>query len=71
MTFHCQQRIVGSHIVSWLKSADSYEDQAQIAKITDQNIHTIINTRPVTTNQRTTEERLANTVTNLLGAHVF
>jgi hypothetical protein len=51
-------------IVSRIKSAHSSKDQVHLTKIIEQNIHTIINTRRVTANQRTTEERLAGTVTN-------
>jgi len=49
--------------MSRIKSAHSSKDQAHLTKIIEQNIHTIINTRRVTANQRTTEERLAGTVT--------
>jgi len=55
--------------MSRIKSAHSSKDQAHL--IIEPNIHTIINTRRVTANQRTTEERLADTVTNFLEAHVF
>jgi len=54
-----------------LKSAHSSKDQAHLAKIIEQNIHAIINTRRVTANQRTTEERLAHTVTNFSGRTYF
>jgi len=57
--------------MSRIKSAHSSKDQAHLAKIIEQNIHTVINTRRVTANQRTTEERLANTVTNFSGHNVF
>ena len=53
--------------MSRIKSAHSSKDQAHIAKIIEQNIHTIVNTRRVTANQQITEERLANTVTNFSG----
>jgi hypothetical protein len=56
-------------IMSRIKSAHSSKDQAHL--IIEQNIQTIINPRRVTANQRTTEERLADTVTNFLEAHVF
>ena len=57
--------------MSRIKSAHSSKDQAHLAKIIEQNIHTIINTRRVTANQRTTEERLADTVTNFSGRMYF
>jgi len=57
--------------MSRLKSAHSSTDQAHLAEIIEQNIHTMINTRRVTANQRTMEERLADTLTNFSEAHVF
>jgi uncharacterized membrane protein len=53
--------------MSRVKSAHSSKDQAHLAKIIEQNIHTMINTRRVTANQRTTQERLADPVTNFSG----
>jgi hypothetical protein len=58
-------------IISRIKSAPSSKDQAHLAKITEQNIHPIINTHRITANQRTTEERLADTVTNFSGRMYF
>ncbi len=57
--------------MSHIKSAHSSKDQAHLEKIIEQNIHTIINTRRVTANQRTTGERLADTVTNFSRRNVF
>jgi predicted component of type VI protein secretion system len=50
--------------MSRIKSAHSSKDQAHLTKIIEQNIRTIINTRHVTANQQTTEERLAGIVAN-------
>jgi len=47
------------------------KDQAHLAKIIEQAIRTIINTRLVTANQRMPEEGLADRVTNFLGSYVF
>jgi predicted component of type VI protein secretion system len=57
--------------MSRIKSAHSSKDQVHLAKIIEQNIHTIINTRRVTANQRTTEERPCRDSNQLFGAHVF
>lgn len=57
--------------MSHTKSAHSSKNQAHLAKIIEQNIHTIINTRRVAANQRTTEERLADTITNFSGRMYF
>jgi uncharacterized membrane protein len=57
--------------MSRIKSAYSSEDQAHLVKISEENIHTMINTRRITANQRTMQERLADPLTNFWGAHVF
>lgn len=53
------------------KSALSSKDEAHLAKIIEQNIYTIINTRRVAANQRTTEERLADIITTFSGRMYF
>jgi len=53
------------------KSPHSSKDQAHHAKFIEKNIHTMINPHRVRANQRTTEERLADTLTNFSEAHVF
>jgi len=42
-----------------------------LANIIEQNIHTIINTRQLTANKRTTEERLADAITDFSGRMYF
>jgi uncharacterized membrane protein len=51
--------------------SSSGEDRAQLAKIIEQNIHTIINIRHVAANHRTTEERIADAITNFSGRMYF
>jgi uncharacterized membrane protein len=50
-----------------------HEDQANkhLAKIIEQNINTIINTRRLASNQRTLEDRLADAITNFSGRMFF
>ena len=43
----------------------------QLANIIEQNIHTIIHTRQTAANQRTTEERLADVITEFSGRMYF
>lgn len=43
----------------------------RLAKIIEQNIHTIIHSRHVAANQRTTEERLADAITDFSGRMYF
>ena len=43
----------------------------QLANIIEQNIHTIIHTRQTAANQRTTEERLADAITDFSGRMYF
>lgn len=45
--------------------------EMRLAKIIEQNIHTIINSRHVAANQRTTEERLADAITDFSGRMYF
>jgi uncharacterized membrane protein len=47
------------------------KDEAHLAKIIEQNIRTIINTRQVAANHRTSEERLADAITNFSGRMNF
>lgn len=53
------------------KSISSNKNNGRLAKIIEQNIHTIINTRHVTASQRTTEERLADAITSFSGRMYF
>ncbi len=43
----------------------------RLAKVIEQNIHTIINNRHVTASQRTTEERIADAITDFSGRMYF
>ncbi|MCB0194463.1 MAG: VanZ family protein [Anaerolineae bacterium] len=52
-------------------SAPSSKNQTQLVQITEQNIHTIINTPRVTANQRATEEHLVDIGTNFSGRTYF
>jgi uncharacterized membrane protein len=47
------------------------KDEAHLAQIIEQNIHTIINTRRVAANHRTSEERLADAITAFSGRMYF
>jgi uncharacterized membrane protein len=52
-------------------TSTSKAQDGQLAKIIEQNIHTIINSRHVAANQRTTEERLADSITAFSGRMYF
>jgi uncharacterized membrane protein len=52
-------------------SRSSKKHEKQLANIIEQNIHTIINTRRTAANQRTTEERLADAITDFSGRMYF
>ncbi len=43
------------------------KSHVRLAKIIEQNIHTIINNRRIAASQRTTEERLADAITSFSG----
>jgi uncharacterized membrane protein len=49
----------------------SKKRDTRLAKIIEQNIHTIIETRHLAANQRTTEERLADAITDFSGRMYF
>jgi len=53
------------------KTSSSKKPEMRLAKIIEQNIHTIINSRHVAANQRTTEERLADAITDFSGRMYF
>jgi uncharacterized membrane protein len=53
------------------KKSTSKKKDVRLAKIIEQNIHTIINTRHVAASQRTTEERLADSITAFSGRMYF
>ena len=57
--------------MSRIKSSYFPKGQAHLAKIIKQNIHTIVNTRRVTGNQRITQDSLADTVTKISGPLYF
>ena len=52
-------------------ASSSRKHNVHLAKIIEQNIHTIVNSRRVAANQRTTEERLADAVTSFSGRMYF
>ncbi len=47
------------------------KSHVRLAKIIEQNIHTIINNRRIAASQRTTEERLADAITSFSGRMYF
>ena len=49
----------------------SKKSDSQLARIIEQNIHTIIQTRHLAASQRTTEERLADAITSFSGRMYF
>jgi uncharacterized membrane protein len=53
------------------KSSAKSTHEARLAKIIEQNIHTIVNIRQSTANQRTREERLADLITDFSGRMYF
>lgn len=53
------------------KESASQKRETQLAGIIEQNIHTIIHTRQTTASQRTTEERLADAITDFSGRMYF
>jgi uncharacterized membrane protein len=52
-------------------ASTSKKQDPHLAKIIEQNIHTIIETRHLAASQRTTEERLADAITNFSGRMYF
>ncbi len=52
-------------------SKTSKKNDKHLANIIEQNIHTIINTRRTAANQRSTEERLADAITDFSGHMYF
>jgi uncharacterized membrane protein len=52
-------------------TSSSKKHNARLAKVIEQNIHTIINSRRVADNQRTAEERLADRITDFSGRMHF
>lgn len=53
------------------KESASQKRETQLASIIEQNIHTIIHTRQTAASQRTTEERLADAITDFSGRMYF
>jgi uncharacterized membrane protein len=53
------------------KSSSKNTHEARLAKVIEQNIHTIANIRQATANRRTREERLADIITDLSGRMYF
>lgn len=53
------------------KESASQKRETQLASIIEQNIHTIIHTRQTVASQRTTEERLADAITDFSGRMYF
>jgi uncharacterized membrane protein len=53
------------------KSTLDNKKNRRLAKIIEQNIHTIINNRKVAANQRSLEERIADAITNFSGRMYF
>jgi uncharacterized membrane protein len=53
------------------RKASSRKRNSQLASVIEQNIRTIINSRQAATNQRTTEERIADVVTDFSGRMNF
>jgi uncharacterized membrane protein len=53
------------------KTSSSKKSGARLAKIIEQNIHTIVNSRNIAASQRTTEERLADAITEFSGRMYF
>jgi uncharacterized membrane protein len=53
------------------KKSTSKKNDPRLAQIIEQNIHTIINTRHIAASQRTTEERLADSITAFSGRMYF
>jgi uncharacterized membrane protein len=53
------------------KSSSQSTHEARLAKINEQNIHTIVDIRQATANRRTREERLADIITDLSGRMYF
>lgn len=53
------------------KSKLSNKNNGRLAKIIEQNIHTVINNRNVAASKRTTEERLADAITDFSGRMYF
>jgi uncharacterized membrane protein len=53
------------------KKKTSQKQTVPLAKIIEQNIHTIINSRRTAADQRTTEERLADAITDFSGRMYF
>lgn len=52
-------------------SSKSNQQEAHLAQIIEKNIHTIANIRKNTENQRTTEEKIADTITDFSGRMYF
>jgi uncharacterized membrane protein len=64
------RRFIMARKKSTSTSASKKRD-TRLAKIIEQNIHTIIETRHLAANQRTTEERLADAITDFSGRMYF
>jgi uncharacterized membrane protein len=53
------------------KSSSKNKQEVRLAKIIEQNIHTIVDIRHTTSNRRTREERLADVITDFSGRMYF